>query len=815
MNQGAAAAAAVPVSPSCVNHVASLEAYEALKTQKDRTAVRDEFRDAHFVVTEGGGKNACKYCHGSFHGSVARCISHFLPRVQALQMYAVSNIVSECKALNKVDHAGVKKARHFAGIVLQFEIKQKKQKDAEEAKAMKAQPLGPGLGHKKVPKPFIAQQTQQLDQLLLELVVGDGLPAAIVESQRFQTFVRVLQHAAVEYKVPRKKALGADAANCADTGLGRILKPALYAAQLKKIEYLRGVSSIGGTLVHDGAKHYKRNILNAALMTHKGPLFVQATDASGVFKSSEVLADDVIRACSAIGWHNVFLVAMDGAQVCIRSLAILQQTAVPPMDVEQMPFYGGLTEAGQKEVMAGLRRTFPQRCATHAGDLVANDIGKMFEDAIHWSVKLVVFLSQHDFVYTMMLRMPGAHALVMAVETRFAKHIYSTEHLLNDMATIKAVLNGGEVAAWVQKQKASVRTAHREVTEWVALDANLKKLRDFVAVEEPVRLFIRRTDAHAASLGHIWADYQLMRSNSIAAAHKLGPDVEGGVRAVFDGRGVGRDYVPGRERDCVSEAALAAAAVMPEYALDTRRPLPAPAKVALLKMMKRYFSDPALLVDNVTEQYSAGNTLYIQFTKGSHVFETYKEELEAALKTGGAETFWENVAIFAGDQYKPAIAFFIRLVTAHGGQGGAERQNKQVKKFRTTTRNRQTHKVTAAYMEIDTTLRMRDAVTAGRQVVPYLKAVRWAIQDALDEAEEGEEEGEEEGAGAGGGGGGGDGDGGGGLDGEAQRPQRPLGYQALLGIFHRGVDKDGPFVQGDVGDVDDVDAPNPVPEPHL
>ena len=276
----------------------------------------------------------------------------------------------------------------------------------------------------------------------------------------------------------------------------------------------------------------------------------------------------------------------------------------------------------------------------------------MFEDAIHWSVKLVVFLSQHDFVYTMMLRMPGAHALVMAVETRFAKHIYSTEHLLNDMATIKAVLNGGEVAAWVQKQKASVRTAHREVTEWVG-------------------------------------------------------------------------------------------------------------------------------------------------------------------KTGGAETFWEIVAIFAGDQYKPAIAFFIRLVTAHGGQGGAERQNKQVKKFRTTTRNRQTHKVTAAYMEIDTTLRMRDAVTAGRQVVPYLKAVRWAIQDALDEAEEGEEEGEEEGAGAGGGGGGGDGDGGGGLDGEAQRPQRPLGYQALLGIFHRGVDKDGPFVQGDVGDVDDVDAPNPVPEPHL
>ena len=58
----------------------------------------------------------------------------------------------------------------------------------------------------------------------------------------------------------------------------------------------------------------------------------------------------------------------------------------------------------------------------------------------------------------------------------------------------------------------------------------------------------------------------------------------------------------------------------------------------------------------------------------------------------------------------------------------------------------------------------------------------------------------------------GDGDGGGGLD-EEEVDQRPLGRRALMDIFRHGVDE--PFVQGDVGDVEDADAPVPVPEPHL
>ena len=47
---------------------------------------------------------------------------------------------------------------------------------------------------------------------------------------------------------------------------------------------------------------------------------------------------------------------------------------------------------------------------------------------------------------------------------------------------------------------------------------------------------------------------------------------------------------------------------------------------------------------------------------------------------------------------KPVIVIY--------GQGCAERQNKNTKKHRTVVRNRQSHIVTKAYMEIDSVLRM-------------------------------------------------------------------------------------------------------------
>ena len=52
------------------------------------------------------------------------------------------------------------------------------------------------------------------------------------------------------------------------------------------------------------------------------------------------------------------------------------------------------------------------------------------------------------------------------------------------------------------------------------------------------------------------------------------------------------------------------------------------------------------------------------------------------------------------------LELFHKFVNGYSGQGESERMNKQVKKFRTTTRNKQTHAVTSAYMELDTTYKL-------------------------------------------------------------------------------------------------------------
>jgi hypothetical protein len=79
-------------------------------------------------------------------------------------------------------------------------------------------------------------------------------------------------------------------------------------------------------------------------------------------------------------------------------------------------------------------------------------------------------------------------------------------------------------------------------------------------------------------------------------------------------------------------------------------------------------------------------------------------------------------------------------VNGYGGQGESERMNKQIKKFRTTTRNRQSHAVTSAYMELDSIYEMVRTKSEGPKLGTYLECLRDKYrqlqEDAILEAEE-------------------------------------------------------------------------------
>ena len=59
--------------------------------------------------------------------------------------------------------------------------------------------------------------------------------------------------------------------------------------------------------------------------------------------------------------------------------------------------------------------------------------------------------------------------------------------------------------------------------------------------------------------------------------------------------------------------------------------------------------------------------------------------------------------------------------------------NKQVKKFRTTIRNRQTQAVTVSYMELNTTYKMINMREKGKFTAPYIDCLRDKILDITEE----------------------------------------------------------------------------------
>ena len=112
---------------------------------------------------------------------------------------------------------------------------------------------------------------------------------------------------------------------------------------------LKAAKAHGGTLVSDGAKlkGKRRGMLNSALASKDGVIFLQSTDATGKIKNGEFLSDDLSAACEAAGPFTVltitlptgavetkkksdvvFLVVTDRGGGCPRALRLLEKAWV-------------------------------------------------------------------------------------------------------------------------------------------------------------------------------------------------------------------------------------------------------------------------------------------------------------------------------------------------------------------------------------------------------------------------------------------------------------------------------------------------------
>ena len=433
---------------------------------------------------------------------------------------------------------------------------------------------------------------------------------------------------------------------------------------------MRGVNKLGGTLVHDGAKNKKRNALNCALQTVKGTFFIQSTDCTGEYKNQDYIYADVKAAINKIGMEKVFIVCMDGA--CKAVLKLLENDA-------------------------SMHKIFPQRCCTHALDLLAADVSKRFEYEITLCIRLVRFICQHEPLYGIFSSL-DAPMLMGVVDTRFVSNVYCVERIKRDKGALEHFFSLPDVKIVFRRDQRTKKL----LVEFELLSVNFvynadfwKRLDVYLGVMGPIKKVLRLSDGHEPNLATIAPLYEDMRAKILEAVldaetlfaenHPLCKLYNEGMYDVI------QRQIDVREADVVSKLSRAAAMVHPDHLNYEVKD----GDHYINSVIDRYYS-------NDVEKKVRARLVYRNYRNGLGSFFGDTEVVDAARKQG-INNFW-----IIAESYEGSIGpeLFGKLLNGYAGQGESERLNKDVKNIRTTERNMQSHEVTTAYLTIKNNYRL-------------------------------------------------------------------------------------------------------------
>ena len=301
-----------------------------------------------WIKKKNGGNNSyeCKLCRHRFTGQPSSVGAHF-------------------------DANFCKQRILQCGAPIPVELRSQLDAAMATSKAKKDQDGSNKRGFSAMSQPGIAtslnkQNRPAADMAIMQFIVGLGLSASIVEEPYFRVMVTALRDAGPNYLPPKRHAFGLDSYSCSEEGvqanplhLGKVLFSELQRVRNLRSVLYNGLDQIGGTLCNDGAKWRKRSLINSTLMSAQGVYFAQSTDATGKFKDSQYLLDDVKSAIAYVEAKNVFIVCLDGA--CKKVLKMIWECEP-------------------------IHQIFPQRFTTHGCNLLVAKIGKLFK----WEIALCV-----------------------------------------------------------------------------------------------------------------------------------------------------------------------------------------------------------------------------------------------------------------------------------------------------------------------------------------------------------------------------------------------------------------------------------------
>jgi hypothetical protein len=181
----------------------------------------------------------------------------------------------ECRNPNQTIKTFIRKELAAAKLLVEEEKKRKRESDTQNMK-------------NKLVNLFGKEANTLADLAIAKCLVVNGIAPAVLDSKAWREMVSTITQASTNYTGPNRKDFSCKnsfdvAVNGAVPKFGRVMEMELENASLAKKMFLDNILNIGGTIVSDGAKNFKRSSLNTSLQTSKGNLFIQSTNATGMY----------------------------------------------------------------------------------------------------------------------------------------------------------------------------------------------------------------------------------------------------------------------------------------------------------------------------------------------------------------------------------------------------------------------------------------------------------------------------------------------------------------------------------------------------
>ena len=269
--------------------------------------------------------------------------------------------------------------------------------------------------------------------------------------------------------------------------------PSYHDIRTKLLEHVKGelagklddrlnasIRRFGGTLALDGwSSVNSRPLVNAMLVTPAGELFLGAVDTTGKEKTAEYMASIMVKFIKQVGPENVVQVCTDNASVMLNAMRLVQ---------EEYP------------------HIFIQGCATHAMDLLMEDMGKApwVKEVLDKAKNLVKFIKNRQMPLAVFRKHEARFSLLMPGKTRFACNFIMIDRLLEVRESLEQTVVDPQYLAYANKKSLSARDKQllSRTVRRVVLDESFwtrcQNFRDMVA---PVVYALREFDGKQPSTG--------------------------------------------------------------------------------------------------------------------------------------------------------------------------------------------------------------------------------------------------------------------------------------------------------------------------